>query len=188
MAVQMFFILVDTDNTLKSVEEFVCKLFSEFKDLSGSNSFIFMEADEVVSIHPAGVFIPESFFCKPGLIDLIIGNGISGIGSCDFSESFFDLFMAENIFENISHRSVTICGFIDDLIDCHVSAHSFLYSLSCEDISASSLPEGMIPMLFATWAIWFTLVARPRSCFVYSANVQLRSFRTEICSDEGTEA
>lgn len=76
MAVQVIFILMHTNQILMTGEKLFSKFFSDFKHLLWCDLFIFMEADDVVGIHSSGVFIPESLFSKPRLIDFIIVDGL----------------------------------------------------------------------------------------------------------------
>ena len=109
MTVQMILILMDTYDILMLRKEFLCICLSDFQNFFRRDLFILMKTDDIVSVHPAGVFIPDLFFPDPCLIYFIIVYGVSVIGPLDKDISLFDLFITKDIFENISHSAVTFC-------------------------------------------------------------------------------
>lgn len=58
MAMQMLPILVDSDHTLVTGEKTVGKFFSDFQNFRRGNIFVFMETDDIMRVHPAGILIP----------------------------------------------------------------------------------------------------------------------------------
>jgi hypothetical protein len=58
MAVKVIFVLMYTDYILMPGEKLFGKFSSDFKNLLRCDLFIFVETDNVMGIHPSGVFIP----------------------------------------------------------------------------------------------------------------------------------
>ena len=131
MTVQMVFVLVDADQALETTEEFVNEHPPNLEALCCGDLFIFVKADDVVGIHPARIFSPLSFFLQE-----------ASVGTGDIDITFRDLIVAEDIGDNVAHCPVALCCAINDLINCHISSLSFLYSLISWDILLSTLIPG----------------------------------------------
>lgn len=109
MAVQVILVLMHSDYILMTGKESLGKFFADFKNLLRCHLLIFVKTDDVVGIHSSRVFIPESLFSEPGLINFIVVDGLAGIRSSNFDISFFYLFITKDIFKNIPHCSVAFC-------------------------------------------------------------------------------
>ena len=124
MTVQMLLILVYRYQALMIRKEPVNKLPSDLEYLFWCYLFILVKTDDVMGVHPAGVFIPQTLFCKPCLIDLIIIYSLTVIRACYLYTCFLKRIIPENILDRISHGSVAVPFVIDDLIDCHTASLS----------------------------------------------------------------
>ena len=109
MTMQVVFILMHTDHILMIRKKPFCKFCADFKDLLRCHLLVFVEADDVMGIHPPGVFIPEPLLGKPGLIDFIIVNGLTWIRTGDFDITLFYLFVTKDVFEDVPHGPVAFC-------------------------------------------------------------------------------
>lgn len=58
MAVNMVFILVNTDNCLKTGKPFFSKFYSKFQSLLRCDLLIFMPGNHIMGIHPTGILPP----------------------------------------------------------------------------------------------------------------------------------
>ena len=58
MAVQMVFILVDTDQGLVIREKLIGKLASHIEDFGRGDLLVLMKTYDVVRVHPSGIFVP----------------------------------------------------------------------------------------------------------------------------------
>ena len=142
MTVQMVFVLVDADQALETTEEFVNEHPPNLEALCCGDLFIFVKADDVVGIHPARIFSPLSFFLQEAPVHTGPVNTSRSVGTGDIDITFRDLIVAEDIGDNVAHCPVALCCAINDLINCHISSLSFLYSLISWDILLSTLIPG----------------------------------------------
>lgn len=65
VAVEMFLVLVNGNHTLKTGEEFFCESFSDFQNFRRCDFLFSVKGNDVVRIHSAGVFLPQTFFFQP---------------------------------------------------------------------------------------------------------------------------
>ena len=106
MAVQVVFVLVDAEKVLKSVEKFLYKPPADLKALGCGNLLIFMEADDVVSIHPARVFSPLLLLAQEAPVHAVLVYLVGTVGACDIDISFLNLVAAEDVCDDGAHCSV----------------------------------------------------------------------------------
>ena len=145
VTMKMLLVLMDSYNTLVIWEEFFGKLFSYFQNLYWSNLFITMEADDIVCIHPAIVFVPKFLLFKPGLIYLIWSYLIRSIWTYNLFIMLTKLFFLQDILEAVPHGTMAHGRVIDDLINSHIFSPSFLKSPICSSTSSSLFSVGSIP-------------------------------------------
>ena len=142
MAVQVVFVLVDADQVLELIEEPGCKLSADIKALCCGDPFIFVEADDVVGIHPARIFSPLLLLVQEAPVHTAFVYLVGSVGTGDIDKAFRDLVAPEDIGDDVAHRPVALCRAIDDLIDCHIFSLSFLYPLISRDIFSSTRIPG----------------------------------------------
>ena len=126
VTVQVVSVLVDSDHILVPAKETFGVGSADLKDLFRRYLFVFVEADHVVRVHPAGAFAPEFLFAEPFPVHIIIFDDIAGIRTVDIDIALFDFSFTEHILQNIPHRPVAVSFVINDLIDCHIFSFSFL--------------------------------------------------------------
>ena len=103
MDMEMILVLVDTDQALMSRKEFFAEFSSDLQALFRSDFLILVEADDVVGIHPPGIFLPEPLLCEECLIDIIVGDPGWFIGPGDVDIAAQDLPVLEDIFDHVPH-------------------------------------------------------------------------------------
>ena len=106
MAMQMLLVLMYADKVLEAREEFFGKCLSDLQHLPWRNRLVFVEADDVVRVHPPGVFLPEPLFSKPGPIERVIIDRFPGERSGDLDVALLDFFIAQDIFKDVPHCPV----------------------------------------------------------------------------------
>ncbi len=102
----MLFVLMDSYKILVLREEFICKCPAYFHTCLRGYDLVFVEADDVMSIHSSGVFVPQMLFPQERLIDFIPVDDCVAVGTGNFYISFFDFVASEDIFDNVPHCSV----------------------------------------------------------------------------------
>ena len=106
MAVQMVFVLVDAEQGLKAAKESPGKGSSDLKALSRRDPFIFVEADDVMGIHPPRVFSPLLLLVQEASVHTFPVYLIRSIRAGDIDISFRDLIAAEDISDDVLHCPV----------------------------------------------------------------------------------
>ena len=104
MDVKMVFVLVDADQALISRKEFFAEFSSDLQTLLRGDLLVLVETDDVVCIHPPGVFLPEPLLLEECLIDMIVGDPGWFIGAGNVDIAVQDLPVLEDIFDHVPHR------------------------------------------------------------------------------------
>ena len=106
MAMHMLLVLMYADKVLEAREEFFGKCLSDLQHLPWRNRLVLVEADDVVRVHPPGVFLPEPLFSKPGPVERVIIDRFPGERSGDLDVALLDFFIAQDIFKDVPHCPV----------------------------------------------------------------------------------
>ena len=104
MDMEMILVLVDADQALISRKEFPTEFPSDLQTLLRGDLLVFVEADNVMGVHPPGVFLPEPLFREECLIDIIVSDSGWFIGAGDIDIALQDLPVLEDILDHIPHR------------------------------------------------------------------------------------
>lgn len=104
MDVKMVFILVDADQTLISRKEFFAEFSSDLQTLLRGDLLVLVETDDVVCIHPPGVFLPEPLLLEECPVDIIVSDPGWFIGAGNVDIAVQDLPVLEDIFDHVPHR------------------------------------------------------------------------------------
>lgn len=126
MDVQVVLVLMDPDQVLVFGKEPVGKRASDFEAFVRVYGFILMEADDVMGVHAPRIFTPYPLLEEEGLIYIVPVDPIRAVRTGDLHEPIFHLVIPEHVGDDVPHCAVALCLFIDDLIDSHMSSHSFL--------------------------------------------------------------
>ena len=126
MDVQVVPVLMDPDQVLVFRKEPVGKRASDFEAFARADGFILMEADDIVGVHPAGILAPDPLLKEESLIYIVPVDSVRTVRTGDLHVPLFNLVIPEDIGDDVPHRAVALCLFIDDFIDSHISSQSFL--------------------------------------------------------------
>ena len=104
MDVKMVFVLVDADQALISRKEFFAEFSSDLQTLLRGDLLVLVETDDVVCIHPPGVFLPEPLLLEECPVDIIVSDPGWFIGAGNVDIAVQDLPVLEDIFDHVPHR------------------------------------------------------------------------------------
>ncbi len=162
-------------------------LFGEFlakvQHLFRCDFFIFVEGNDVVSAHPAGVLIPDSFFFPKGAIHGIPGQRFRSRAG-HIHVSFFYFVPSKDVLDGVPEATVGLWWARNCLKHCHGISISFRQFWMVSIQLSISERVGIRPTsdrnccwltvwvsmirfsLFRAFASWFKLEQAPRSCWL----------------------
>lgn len=179
--VEMAPVLVNGQKNLVAGKCFFSEILAKGQHLFWCDFFVFMEGNDVMSAHPAGVLVPDFFFFPKGAIHGIPGQRIrSRAGHIHVSVFYF--VVSKDVFDGVPEAAVGLWRARNCLKDCHgisISLRQFwmvsMQLSSSERVGISPASDrnccwltvwvSMIRFsLFRAFASWFKLEQAPRSC------------------------
>ena len=127
MDVQVILILMYCNQILKIRKETLAKGLPDFQAFCRGYKVLCMEAYHMVGAHPSGVFLPKLLLIQKCLIYISYSNTALVKRPLKCYISFSDFSILEDISDEGSHCAVCFCRVVNDLIDCHITSHSFRY-------------------------------------------------------------
>lgn len=162
-------------------------LFGEFlakvQYLFRCDFFIFVEGNDAVSAHPAGILVPDFFFFPKGAIHGIPGQRFRS-RSGHIHVAVFHFVASEDVLDGVPEAAVGLWRARNCLKHCHGMSISFRQSWMVRIQLSISERVGISPAsdrnccwltvwvsmirfsLFRAFAIWFKLEQAPRSCWL----------------------
>lgn len=183
MKVEMAPVLVDRHQDLMARKCFFGEFLAKGQHLFWCDFFVFVEGNDVVNAHPAGVLVPDFFFFPEGAIHGIPGQRFrSRAGHIHVAIFYFVL--AQDVFDSVPEPTVGLWRARYCLKHCHGMSISFRQFWMVSMQLSSSERVGISPAsdrnccwltvwvsmirfsLFRAFASWFKLEQAPRSCWL----------------------
>ena len=99
-------VLMDRNQALVSGEKLVAESSPDLHALFRSHLLVPVKADDVVCVHPSGVFLPDFLLLKECLVNIIVSNPVRFIRTDDVRIPFNDFLLLKHVLDHVLHCSM----------------------------------------------------------------------------------
>ena len=104
--VKVVSVLMDSDQALVSGEKLVAESSPHLHALFRSHLLVPVKADDVVCVHPSGVFLPDSLLLKECLVNIIVSDPVWFIRTDDVRIPFNNFLLLKHVLDHVLHCSM----------------------------------------------------------------------------------